>query len=258
MPKRSRPRVPVVPDIDLEFRPRSYWADQDPIEAIVQNIKGQNRREMARDFIAGDMPKSFGEIDDSLIEDTLSADARVSLGHIHPSFMGGEYLPDYGRGEVEIARVVLESSTQDVYSFRARRSRAGARIRYRLVDEYEAEFTLTPASSARPLSLGQLIALIDSAESDELDTMGWPFVEGFAAWQIEGGESPEDAAAFASVESSVYPQLGEYYAERMSQWAAAQAAEREDEDEDEHGDDASDEDGDGDDDDAEDDIKDEA
>ena len=103
--------------------------------------------------------------------------------------------------------MVLASVTQDVYSFRARRTRPGARIRYRLLDEYDARFTLKPASSTRPLSLRQLIHLIDTAESDELDTMGWPFVERFAAWQLESADSAWDAANFVSVESSVYPEL---------------------------------------------------
>lgn len=114
--KKRTAHVPVADGIDLDFRPRSYGADRDPIATIVQNIKGQNRRRMARAFVAGDMPKDFGPIVDELLEDTLDNDARVSLGQIHPSFMGGEYLPDYQRSEVEIARVVLASVTQDVYS----------------------------------------------------------------------------------------------------------------------------------------------
>lgn len=38
-----------------------------------------------------------------------------------PSWMGGEYLPDSEPGEVEIARIVLQSTTMDVFSIRARR-----------------------------------------------------------------------------------------------------------------------------------------
>lgn len=228
MTRRRSPQVPEVDGIDLDFRPHSYWADHDPIAAITQNMKGQNRRVMARDFIAGDMPKAFGAINDELLEDTLDDSARVSLGQTHPSFMGGEYLPDYDCSEVEIARVVLASSTQDVYSVRARCPQPGARIRYRMLDEYNATFTLKPASSTRPLSLRELISLVDSAESEELDTMGWPFVEGFAAWQVENGESASDAIDFVSVESSVYAELGAYYAERLCAWAAAQKEEPED------------------------------
>jgi hypothetical protein len=55
--------------------------------------------------------------------------------------MGGEYLPDYEQGEVEIARLVLASTTQDVYSVRARW--VGSVLRYHIVDEYETDWYLT-------------------------------------------------------------------------------------------------------------------
>lgn len=219
MPKRNAKHIPEYEEIDFDFRPNSYWADQNPIETIVQNIKGQNRRDMARDFIAGDVPKEFGEIDDRYLQDTIDHQSRVSLGRINPSFMGGEYLPDYMHGEVEIARMVLKSSTQDVYSFRARQARPGARIRYRLVDEYNAKFELMPATSTRPPSLRQLIRMIDSASSDEVDTMGYPFVEGFVAWQLEGAESVWDAINFVHVESSGYLDIRSYYSMRLDDWA---------------------------------------
>jgi hypothetical protein len=41
--------------------------------------------------------------------------------------MGGEYLPNYGRQEVEIARIALASTASDVISLRARPS--GSRIK---------------------------------------------------------------------------------------------------------------------------------
>jgi hypothetical protein len=72
------------------------------------------------------MIRDYGEfgtleqLDDSLLADTLDTDTRVSLGRIHPSFMGGEYLPNYDRSEVEIARIEFESTTCDVFSLRAR------------------------------------------------------------------------------------------------------------------------------------------
>ena len=47
--------------------------------------------------------------------------------------MGGEYLPPLRKGEVEIARISLESTTDDQISIRARRGRE--RIRCRVVDE---------------------------------------------------------------------------------------------------------------------------
>ena len=77
--------------------------------------------------------------------------------------MGGEYLPPLRKGEVEIARISLASVTADQISVRARRSRG--RIRYRVVDEYmeTSTYVCHPASSVSPLSLGELIALMESA-----------------------------------------------------------------------------------------------
>lgn len=230
MPRRpSRtPAVPTVPGIDLEFRPASYWDAPDPVSAIVQNIKGQQRRRMARDFldspVANALNDTLGPIDDGLLADRVGDADRIALGRIHPSFMGGEYLPDYGVGEVEIARVVLQSSTQDVYSLRARRSRPGGRIRYRLLDEYEGTYELTPASSTRSLSLRELIHLLDTVEGD-IDTGGDGLVLCWAAQQLEHGDDPDDAIAFVSVESSVYPRLTRYYDARLRSWAAERRAE---------------------------------
>ena len=51
----------------------------------------------------------------------LEPSTRLLLGGIHPAFMGGEYLPQFGQNEIEIARIVLASVTQDVISIRARR-----------------------------------------------------------------------------------------------------------------------------------------
>jgi hypothetical protein len=142
MSNRATPVVPVVPGIDLDFRPTSYWADADPVSAIVRNIKGQNRRTLARDFIAGNVARSLAPIDEGLLEDTSDDALRTSLGHIHPSFMGGEYLPADRRHETEIARIVLDSATCDVISVRARIGRTGYRMRYRIVDEYDGTFVV--------------------------------------------------------------------------------------------------------------------
>src|SRR5215469_10261360 len=112
--------------IDYQFRPESYWgAANNPLEAALRNVTGRNRREMIRDYYkAGKLE----ELNEHLLADTLTEGTRRSLGRIHPSFMGGEYLPNYRRSEVEIARIELESTTSDVISLRARP--VAARIKY--------------------------------------------------------------------------------------------------------------------------------
>jgi hypothetical protein len=81
--------------------------------------------------------------------------------------MGGEYLPGYRRNEVEIVRIELDSTTSDVISLRARPiGREQPRIAYSLVDEYETEYGIRPPRTARPLTLNQLITLLDGVDTD--------------------------------------------------------------------------------------------
>ncbi len=65
-----------------------------------------------------------------------------------------------------MGRDVIRSGvhTADVISIRAK---IGANlIRYSIVDEYDTEFEVSPASSNRPLSLAKLIKMIDNADTD--------------------------------------------------------------------------------------------
>ncbi len=62
-------RAQPIDGTDVDFRPASCWDAADPAATITQNIKGQLRREMVRDFISGDAPAILGEIDDELLRD---------------------------------------------------------------------------------------------------------------------------------------------------------------------------------------------
>ena len=57
-------------------------------------MKGQRRRQIVQDYYAAGKLEELG---DSLLTDSLDDEARKRLGLIHPTFMGGEYLPDYSR-----------------------------------------------------------------------------------------------------------------------------------------------------------------
>jgi hypothetical protein len=110
------------------------------------------------------------ELAQELASDELSDEARERLGRIHPTFMGGEYLPGYRANEVEIARIELQSTTADVISVRARQAgRKRARIEYKVVNEYRSEFVFKPHSTNRPLTLGQLVDSLDSVEQSGCD-----------------------------------------------------------------------------------------
>ena len=190
-------------EIDLNFRPGSYWKSDSPL----LNVKGEFRRREIQQAVEND---SLDEIPSSVRADTLSAAAREVAGRIHPVFMGGEYLPDYAETEVEIARVALDSTTHDVISVRA--SKVGDRIRYQIRDEYETEFVLDPDTFDQPLTLGELVELIDTAEySGEgrgIVKSWWPYQECEA----------EEAVAFTTVSSVFYPQLSDWYDQEAEKW----------------------------------------
>ena len=230
--ERSGPTVPVVAGIDLEFRPRGYQADRDPVAAITQNILGEHRRRMVSDFVQGHVDPAEGPIDERLLDDLVDDDTRRGLGRVHPSFMGGEYLPRYQGPEFEIARLVMDSVTQDVISIRARRRHGGTRYRYRIVDEYESTFALKRQTSTRPLSLRELIHLIDTATSEMMAAEHERMPEGIIWWQVhEYGEDADAAAGFLRITSTVYPQLETYYRKRLRAWVEGEVAARAAEDE---------------------------
>ena len=224
---RTGARVPEVDGVDLDFRPDSYWAPTDALGALLQNVKGQNRREMIGQVATGQSVISPGTLGDELLQDSLAEQERASLGSIHPSFMGGEYLPDYMRGEVEIARVVLASVTQDVYSLRARPGRAG-RIRFRMIDEYESGFVTRPASSMHPLSLRDLVAMLDSVDGGF--GTGHALLEGIMLNQLESADATDasDIAGFITIQSTVYRNLERYYDIRLLREATVLLQERSD------------------------------
>jgi hypothetical protein len=206
--------------IDYTFRPESFWAPpSDPLQVILRNIKGRRRREMIRDYYASG---KLEELFDELLKDSLNDEARSGLSQIHPTFMGGEYLPNYRRQEVEIVRISLESTTSDVISLRARP--AGSRIKYRLVDEYQTEFGLSQKTSSRPFSLRGLIGFLDSVEHPQAD-LSWKrfgFVLSFNQCNLDCGTDLDTLRDFTSVSSDYYPGLASHYAHVMDEWYSLQ------------------------------------
>ena len=213
---------------DLQFRPASYWDHSDPLSAILSGIKGQNRRDMVRDFVAGEMAGLLGEVDSDLVADELDERTRMALGMLHPHWMGGEYLPGYLPGEVEIARIVLASVTQDVISVRARSRTCSGRIYYRIVDEYadpdRPDWTCRPASSLEPLTMGGLVALIERAGHPDLGECG-SLTDRMRDDQF--CDDPGRVVDFVRVESDFYPTLSAWFRERAAEWLEDRRSEQE-------------------------------
>jgi hypothetical protein len=211
------------PPIDYDFRPDSYWGlAASPLEAALRNVKGRNRRQMIIDYNSRGLLPALSE---DLLLDTLDEDTRRSLDQIHPSFMGGEYLPGYRADEVEIARIELESTTSDVISVRARPR--GRRIEYSVCDEYQVEYGLPRKTSNRPLSLGELIRFLDSVEHPEAEPewRRFGFVLSFNETNLCCGADLETLEGFTSVGSDFYPELGQHYARAIDEWCQAHQAE---------------------------------
>ena len=137
------------PVIDLGYRPQSYFWPITHDTHVIAAIKGERRRSAIRNAFDADRVTPLDEL---YASPTLPDEDRRALGRLHPSFMGGEYLPDRRDTEVEIARINIDSTTSDVTSVYAK---AGTdRIRYRVVDEYNGD-TLSEKrtrSSKRPSS----------------------------------------------------------------------------------------------------------
>lgn len=205
------PAVPEVAGVNLDFIPFSYFALRELHLALPSDIKGQARRTMAR--AAAQRGDDFA---DALHVPELADNDRRAWGLIHPSMMGGEYLPSLRKDEVEIARISLRSVTADQISLRARR--VGRRIDYAIVDEYgdelrEEPYRVRPASSATPLSMRQLVALLDGA-CEHGGVVMQPVVG-----HIEDGVcGVDEMRGFVSVESDFYPDLGRYYEARFAHY----------------------------------------
>lgn len=199
--------------IDLHFRPETYFGPMDPRTRVISSIKGAERRAYVKQMFAEGRED---EIPSDLLQPALSPEARRAAGARHPWFMGGEYLPDRQEGEVEIARITIASTTQDVTCIYA--LQAEDRIRYRVVDEYEGD-TLGDASehsSKLTLTLGEL---------EDYFLGAWDLF-GLLDMNFEADDyPPERVRCFVEASSEFYSDFGKLIGERVDGWLRVQHAE---------------------------------
>lgn len=196
--------------INYRFRPDSYREVTDPLETILLNVKGTNRRKMIRDYWEAG---KIDELDETLLQDSIDGVQRHSLEMIDPTFMGGEYLSDLEENEMEIVRIELESTTSDVISIRAAPDPAG--LRYRIVDEYQTEFEQPFETSEGPLTLKELIDFINGSGLPEFDG-------GLALVYNNANVQDSDRSAlrhFTTITSGFYPQLHVHFERVFDEWA---------------------------------------
>src|SRR5262249_26765133 len=148
-------------------------------------------------------------VPDWVLTEGLRDQERLEFGSLHPALMGGEYLPPLEDNEVEIARVSLSSTTGDVNSIRAQLR--GDSIRYRIVDEYYddpmQQFTFSPKETTRPLTMGELVDLIDGVEDEMNPEIGRGLTASYRNMQVDGGMAAKEVVDFVSVSSFFYPEL---------------------------------------------------
>lgn len=207
--------------LNLDYRPASYWGSLAGVEEILLRIPGTGRRRIVKRILA---TAGLEGLQGWLAKEELSPEERAAWGRIHPALMGGEFLPSIDAAEVEIARVSIESTTGDVISVRARHEKGW--IRYSVVDEYETDFKLTIERSKQPLSTRELIELIDRSARGGGPGGDIGLVFPILAMNYEYSDDPESLRSFIAVGSDYYPGLGGFYATRIDEWLGAQEISR--------------------------------
>jgi hypothetical protein len=218
---------------DLDFRPASYVADWCATAAVVQNIVGEQRREVVHQRLAAGTLRP--PLDRRLLADRLTPSVRAALVASDPLlFVSGEGLPRYRGGEMEIARLVLATTPRLVFSLRAQAMApaadtpepGGPVMRYRLVGEADARLPLASTQAAGTLALGDLVRLIDSADTTSLidAPRHIPAPERLLYWRWQTECDVRALPRFVRVSSVVYPELGAFYRERLRWWVTRHLA----------------------------------
>ena len=199
--------------LDLDYRPASYWGSLAEVEEILSRIPGTERRRIAKQILD---TAGLEGLQGWLAKEQLSEAERSAWGGIHPALMGGEFLPSIDAAEVEIARISMNSTTGDVISIRARHEESG--IRYSIVDEYETEFEPAIERSRQPLSTRELIEVIDRSSNGGDVGLVLPIL----AINYEYSDDPESLTSFMAVSSDYYPGLRDFYETRIDEWLGSQ------------------------------------
>lgn len=186
--------------IDLDFRPPTYFRPRPLDRYLLSKVKGAVvRKRLLALYDAG----AHAEVRALLTARGIPEELRLALEATHPMYMGGNYLPDHDDGEVEIARISIESTTGDVTSVYARPAKGA--IRYRVVDEYEGG-TLQGRTTARtnaPMTLRELADFFLAA---------WPLMD---VLEMNFGADRAKSLAFFVAQSDFYPDLDRLCRERV-------------------------------------------
>lgn len=138
-------------EIDLNYRPESYFLSQTAEEQLLTQVKGDVLRQELRESLHAGEHERVRQL---ITGETSMPALNKMLERMHPRYMGGNYLPDMEPGEVEIGRIAIDSTTHDVVAAYAKQGRHD--IHYRIVDEYEGSLNEpTEAHTLQPMTLSE-------------------------------------------------------------------------------------------------------
>jgi len=200
--------MPAKEKYNISYQPLSYWGLP---ESELSKIKGTIRQLKAADS-AVDTGVEYLPV--NISKSAMSDAIRDLIGRYDPQLMGGEYLPDYEEGEVEIARIVLDNNTLDTWSIRAKKEQD--HIKYNVVDEYETIYNFNPTETTEPLTFEMLISLLDSIRDYTNPDAG--LTNPYRDFNLHTVDHPEEELEFVTVYSFFYTELTNWYRDEASEW----------------------------------------
>ena len=169
----------------------------------------------------GDCQLPLWPIDEEAEDERLQRWYRFDVSRRPDTYWGDPDSPD----ELPIASIHLNDSLSTwgyAWIFILAR-KTGTGITYLVREENGIEVTPEIESSELPLTLGELISLIDNTQLPGLKIQtGFPsgLVMGYYSC-VEKGWTADDAITYAKPLSSFYPDLGKWYRREAYQWKRA-------------------------------------
>jgi hypothetical protein len=195
------------------------WKVFDPVAKALLTVKGTYKRKI---FEGACRLGEYDQLEKIMKNISISRTElkRWAGSHSDNYNVDYEYLPNYLLGEVEIARIESDtgrpSSTYYTTCIRARR--VGKKIKYRIVDDYDTwdDIEFSPRESIQPLSLGELVALIDGAYYASGEFHG--LATAFAINNYDADQELDDILAATGISSTFYGQLSVHYEHAIRSW----------------------------------------
>ena len=195
----------------MHYRPISYWGYMNGLT----NIKAEMRRRLYYKSISGG-GKVF--LPPSLSFEELSGEDSFDFSRVHR--------------EEEIARVTLMTEPKIVTTVRAWTEEDGL-IHYKIESQSnvynDSNYKFAPQTSGLPLTMGEIITLIDTADLGNEGPAGY---SGLICWREENHCSSGCTRSvlnswvdFVQVSSDFYPDLDCWYRDEAVEWYTARISE---------------------------------